>query len=99
MASPDRRVAESFPNIYVAPYGYAEYLRSGVFPDGTIAFRQFDLDSLQSASDIAGRNCQICHAPDQEHTADVRIKDTARFGETDGWGYFPFDLSQANNPN
>jgi len=98
-AQQDRRVADSFPNIYVAPNGYVDYLRSGVFPDGTIAFRQLVLGSFPSASNIAGRKCRICYAPNREDTADVRIKDTARFGETDGWGYFQFDLSQANNPN
>lgn len=99
MAPEDSRVADSFPHIYVAPDGYPGYLRSGVFPDGTIAIRQLVLDSHPSASSIAGRQCKICYAPDREDTADVRIKDTARFAETDGWGYFRFDLSRASNPN
>jgi hypothetical protein len=103
--SPDLRVAqedlpivESFPNIYVVPAGYADYLDSGVFPEGTIAFRRLDIRNLPRASAVAGRKCRICFAPDRAYTADVRIKDTARFPDTGGWGYFQFDLSQLDNP-
>jgi Cytochrome P460 len=96
----DRPVVESFPNIYVPPAEYANYLHSGVLPEGTIAFRQFELANLPgtSASALAGRQCRICFSPDRAHTADVRIKDTKRFRDTDGWGYFQFDLSQVDNP-
>lgn len=94
----DRGVAESFPNVYVSPAGYAEFLRSGVLPEGTIAFRQFELEKPPNTSALAGRACRICFSPDRARTADVRIKDTTRFSDTNGWGYFQFDLSHAHNP-
>jgi hypothetical protein len=94
----DREVVESFPNIYVAPIKYADYLRSSVFPEGTIAFRRLELSSLPNASTIAGRECRICFSPDRAQTADVRIKDSARFQDSSGWGYFQFDLTRASDP-
>ena len=98
VAQEDLPIVESFPNVYVVPAGYANYLESGVFPEGTIAFRRLDLRNQPRASEIAGRKCRICFAPDRANTADVRIKNTARFPDTNGWGYFQFDLSQLDNP-
>jgi hypothetical protein len=98
IAQEDRVVVESFTNVYVPPQGYVDYLRTGVLPEGTIAFRRLELANPIVASTLAGRSCRICFSPDRARTADVRIKDTMRFHDTDGWGYFQFDLSQANNP-
>jgi hypothetical protein len=98
IAQPDRLVVESYPYIYVPPLGYADFLRTGVLPERTIVFRRLQLASPVVASTLAGRSCQICFSPDRAQTAHVRIKDTMRFHDTDGWGYFQFDLSRANNP-
>ena len=80
-----------FHHVYVEPGAYAEYKRTGEFPEGTTIVKelvllkeaQYDDGSRDEAS---GRG----FFADRFAGIDMMVKDTARFAETGGWGFFNF---------
>ena len=82
-----------FHNVYIEPGSYAIYKKTGVFPEGTIFFKELQLilgpaeypDG--SRKELSGRG----YFPGAFNGADVTVKDTKRFAATGGWGYFNFN--------
>jgi hypothetical protein len=88
--------AASFPeyhNVYIQPWAYATYKKTNVFPEGTIMFKELQLtlppaDSKDgSRTEPSGRG----YFPGAFNGADVTVKDSRRFANTGGWGYFDFN--------
>ena len=85
----------SFPeyhNVYIEPGSYAIYKKTGVFPEGTIFVKELQLalpaeNPDGSRTEPSGRG----FFPGAFNGADVTVKDTKRFAESDGWGYFNFN--------
>lgn len=80
-----------FHHTYIEPGAYAEFKKTGVFPEGTQMVKELVL--LQpgefpdgSRAESSGRG-YFAAAP---AGLDVSIKDSKRFAATNGWGYFNF---------
>ena len=82
-----------YHNVYIEPGSYAIYKKTGVFPNGTIFFKELQLTlppaefSDGSRTEPSGRG----YFPGAFNGADVTVKDTQRFAATGGWGYFDFN--------
>jgi hypothetical protein len=82
-----------YHNVYIEPGSYDIYKKTGKFPEGTIFFKelqrvvgpqQFPDGSIQQPS---GRG----YFPGAVNGADVTVKDTKRYTESGGWGYYNFN--------
>ncbi|QOG21565.1 MULTISPECIES: cytochrome P460 family protein [Bradyrhizobium] len=81
-----------FHNVYIEPGSYAIYKKTGEFPEGTILFKELQLTLPQenadgSRTEASGRG----YFPGKWNGADVTVKDSKRFADTNGWGYFNFN--------
>jgi hypothetical protein len=93
----------SFPeyhNVYMQPWAYEMYKKTHEFPEGTIMFKELQLmlPSAQfkdgSRSEPSGRG----YFPGGFNGADVTVKDSKRFADTGGWGYFDFNHHEPKAP-
>jgi len=81
-----------FHNVYIEPGSYDIYKKTGEFPEGTIFVKELQLLLPNefpdgSRKEPSGRG----FFPGPFNGADVTVKDTKRFAETHGWGYFNFN--------
>jgi hypothetical protein len=82
-----------YHNVYIEPGSYAIYKKTGVFPEGTIFVKELQLTLKPeenpdgSRTEPSGRG----YFPGDFNGADVTVKDTKRFAESGGWGYFNFN--------
>jgi len=81
-----------YHNVYIEPGSYAIYKKTGTFPEGTIMFKELQLAQEAqfpdgSRAEPSGRG----FFPGALNGADVTVKDTKRFAESGGWGFFNFD--------
>jgi hypothetical protein len=80
-----------FHNVYMQPWAYEEYQKTNVFPEGTIMFKELQL-SLPgqfpdgSRTEPSGRG----YFPGKLNGADVTVKDSKRYADAGGWGYYNF---------
>jgi len=80
-----------FHNVYIEPCAYEKYKKTGVFPNGTIFYKELQLTQPAenpdgSRTEPSGRG----YFPGKGNGADVTVKDTTRYADTGGWGYFNF---------
>lgn len=88
----------SFPeyhNVYIEPGSYEIYKQTKVFPDGTIFLKELQrilpgggADGVQTQP--SGRG----YFPGALNGADVTVKDSKRYADTGGWGYYNFNHSE-----
>jgi hypothetical protein len=88
-----------YHNVYIEPGSYEIYKKTNVFPEGTIFFKELQLTLPAQYSDgsrtqLSGRG----YFPGPYNGADVTVKDTQRFAETGGWGYFNFNHHEPKAP-
>ena len=81
-----------FHNVYIEPGSYEIYKKTGKFPEGTILFKELQLtlpaeNPDGSRTEPSGRG----FFPGKLNGADVTVKDTKRYADTDGWGYYNFN--------
>jgi hypothetical protein len=81
-----------FHNVYIEPGSYEIYKKTNKFPEGTILFKELQLvlDSKfpdGSRTETSGRG----FFPGALNGADVIVKDTKRYPETKGWGFYNFN--------
>jgi hypothetical protein len=81
-----------FHNVYIEPGSYEIYKKTGEFPEGTIFFKELQLtlpaeNPDGSRTEPSGRG----YFPGQLNGADVTVKDTKRYADTGGWGYYNFN--------
>src|SRR6266699_1433214 len=81
-----------YHNVYIEPGSYEIYKKTGKFPEGTIFFKELQLtlpaeNPDGSRTEPSGRG----FFPGAFNGADVTVKDTQRFAESGGWGYFNFN--------
>ncbi|MGE4406232.1 cytochrome P460 family protein [Pseudomonas sp.] len=81
-----------FHNVYIEPGSYEIYKRTGEFPEGTIFFKELQLtipgeNPDGSRTEASGRG----YFPGKLNGADVTVKDSKRYADTGGWGYFNFN--------
>jgi len=81
-----------FHNVYIEPGSYEIYKKTGEFPEGTIFFKELQLtvpgtNPDGSRTEASGRG----YFPGKLNGADVTVKDSKRYADTGGWGYFNFN--------
>jgi len=92
-----------FHNVYMQPWAYEEYRKTNVFPEGTIMFKELQLtipgqypDGSRDGSitEPSGRG----YFPGKLNGADVTVKDSKRYADTGGWGYYNFHHYEPKAP-
>lgn len=88
-----------YHNVYIEPGSFEIYKKTGVFPEGTIMFKELQLtlpaqNPDGSRSEPSGRG----YFPGALNGADVTVKDTKRYAATGGWGYFNFHHFEPKAP-
>lgn len=86
--------AAGFPeyhNVYIQPGAYKHYQATGEFPEGTILFKELQLVAFSeyddgSSDQPSGRG----FFPGEVAGVDIAVKDTAKYPETNGWGFYNF---------
>ena len=81
-----------FHNVYIEPGSYEIFKKTGQFPEGTIFFKELQLtlpgeNKDGSRTEPSGKG----YFPGAFNGADVTVKDSKRFADTNGWGYFNFN--------
>lgn len=81
-----------YHNVYIEPGSYHIYQKTGVFPEGTIFFKELQLtlpgeNPDGSRTEPSGRG----FFPGGFNGADVTVKDSKKYASTGGWGYFNFN--------
>jgi hypothetical protein len=84
-----------YHNVYIEPGAYEIYKKTHVFPEGTIMFKELQLTLPGqfpdgSRTEPSGRG----FFPGALNGADVIVKDTKRYADTNGWGFFNFNHSE-----
>jgi hypothetical protein len=89
-----------FHNVYIEPCSYQKYKQTNVFPEGTIFFKELQLtlgpaeNPDGSQSEPSGRG----YFPGKLNGADVTVKDSKRYANTGGWGYYNFNHHEPKAP-
>ncbi|MEQ1863264.1 MAG: cytochrome P460 family protein [Micropepsaceae bacterium] len=81
-----------YHNVYIESGAYEIYKETNVFPEGTIMFKELQRVGVAenpdgSRTETSGRG----YFPAALNGADVTVKDSKRFADTAGWGYFNFN--------
>jgi hypothetical protein len=79
-------------NVYIEPGAYEIYKQTNEFPEGTIFFKELQLTLPGqmpdgSRTELSGRG----YFPGPFNGADVTVKDSKRYADTGGWGYYNFN--------
>jgi hypothetical protein len=88
-----------YHNVYIEPGSYAIFNQTNEFPEGTIMFKELQLTlSAQnpdgSRTEPSGRG----FFPGPLNGADVTVKDSKRYADTGGWGFYNFNHHEPKAP-
>jgi len=80
-----------YHNVYVQPEAFKAYRETGVWPEGTIMLKELQLTRPGtypdgSSIEVSGRG----FFPAARNGIDISVKNSERFKDTDGWGFFNF---------
>lgn len=80
-----------YHNVYVQHHAFEAYRRTGQFPEGTILVKELQLTLPGqhpdgSRGEASGRG----FFPAALNGIDISVKDSKRFKDTNGWGFFNF---------
>ena len=88
-----------FHNVYIEPGSYEIFKKTGQFPEGTIMFKELQLtlpaeNPDGSRTEPSGRG----YFPGAFNGADVTVKDSKRYADTGGWGFYNFNHHEPKAP-
>jgi hypothetical protein len=88
-----------FHNVYIEPGAYEIYKKTNEFPEGTIFFKELQL-TLPAQNDDGSRRepSGRGYFPGPFNGADVTVKDSKRYADTGGWGYYNFNHYEPKAP-
>ncbi|MCP5316207.1 MAG: cytochrome P460 family protein [Chromatiaceae bacterium] len=80
-----------YHNVYIHPEAFKAYRKTGVFPEGTVLLKELQLTMPGTNDDgsrveASGRG----FFPAARNGIDISVKDSKRFKDTNGWGFFNF---------
>lgn len=80
-----------YHNVYVQPEAFAAYRETGEWPEGTILLKELQLTTPAvhpdgSSVEVSGRG----FFPGARNGIDISVKDSRRFADTNGWGFYNF---------
>ena len=84
-----------YHNVYVRPEAFAAYRETGDWPEGTIMLKE--LQRTRSATYPDGSSVEASgrgYFPGALNGIDISVKDSKRFQDTNGWGFFNCMRSQ-----
>ncbi len=85
-----------FTNVFVNPASYREFMKSGRWPEQTVLVLEIRRSAQNASIDNGGQS------QGDRVTIEVEVKDSARFKESGGWGFFDFtgrpELQTAASP-
>ncbi|WP_248558031.1 hypothetical protein [Paraburkholderia terrae] len=84
----DHCIVMSYPDAYVDPVAYNDFLCNNTLPEGIIAFKRTDESRPVMSSGLADRSCRLCSDSSAMECANVAVKDSLQFGEDPGWVFF-----------
>lgn len=80
-----------YHNVYVQPQAFAVFRETGQWPEGTIMLKELQL--IREAKYDDGSSLEASgrgYFPGKLNGIDISVKDSSRFSETNGWGFFNF---------
>jgi len=88
-----------YHNVYIEPGSYAIFNQTNEFPEGTIMFKELQLtlpaqNPDGSRTEPSGRG----FFPGPLNGADVTVKDSKRYADTGGWGFYNFNHHEPKAP-
>jgi hypothetical protein len=88
-----------YHNVYIEPGSYEIFKQTHEFPEGTIFFKELQLtlpgqNPDGSRTEPSGRG----YFPGRLNGADVTVKDSKRYADTGGWGYYNFNHHEPKAP-
>jgi len=88
-----------FHNVYIEPGSYELYKKTYTFPEGTILFKELQLtlpgeNPDGSRTEPSGRG----YFPGPFNGAEVTVKDSKRYADSGGWGYYNFNHHEPKAP-
>ncbi|RUO97655.1 cytochrome P460 family protein [Hyphomicrobium sp.] len=88
-----------YHNVYIEPGSYEIYKKTKVFPEGTILFKELQLSLPAenpdgSRTEPSGRG----YFPGAFNGADVTVKDSKRYADAGGWGFYNFNHHEPKAP-
>jgi hypothetical protein len=89
-----------FHNVYIEPGSYEIYKKTNEFPEGTIFFKELQL-TLPPAENADGSRTEPSgrgYFPGKWNGADVTVKDTKRYADSGGCGYYNFNHHEPKAP-
>ena len=80
-----------YHNVYIHPEAFKAYRKTGQFPEGTVLLKELQLTMPGTHDDgsrveASGRG----YFPAVRNGIDISVKDSKRFKDTNGWGFFNF---------
>ena len=80
-----------YHNVYIHPEAFKAYRKTGQFPEGTVLLKELQLTRPGTHDDgsrieASGRG----YFPAARNGIDISVKDSKRFKDTNGWGFFNF---------
>ena len=80
-----------YHNVYVQPEAFDAYRRTGEWPEGTIMLKELQRVRQGAYPDGSGDEPSgRGFFPGALNGIDISVKDSARFKESNGWGFFTF---------
>lgn len=73
-----------FTNVFVNPASYREFMKSGRWPEQTVLVLEIRRSAQSTSIDNGGQT------QGDRVTIEVEVKDSARFKDSGGWGFFDF---------
>jgi len=80
-----------YHNVYVHPKAFRAYRKTGEWPEGTILLKELQL--LRNGTSADGSSVEASgrgYFPGARNGIDISVKDSKRFADTNGWGFFNF---------
>jgi hypothetical protein len=80
-----------YHNVYTQPEAFRIYRETGDWPEGTIMLKELQLVRAGSYQDGSGDEASgRGYFPGLLNGIDISVKDSKRFKDTNGWGFFNF---------
>lgn len=80
-----------YHNVYVQPDALRAYRKSGEWPEGTIMLKELRLSEAGTNPDGSGMEASgRGYFPAARNGIDISVKESKRFKDTNGWGFFNF---------
>jgi hypothetical protein len=88
-----------YHNVYIEPGSYEIFKKTNEFPEGTMLFKELQLtlpgqNPDGSRTEPSGRG----YFPGRLNGADVTVKDSKRYADTGGWGFYNFNHHEPKAP-